>query len=244
MRRLISLLLTAIILFSSFSIGVTAYAAPVQSTSYVQEETHPPIFDFKVFFRQFLNKIFALIGLESKIQVTGIDISEDNVEFMQRTRITLNAKVYPENAANQKIIWKSDNTAVSVAEDGTLYGYYPCTTTITATTEDGEFVDSCKVTVTPYVAPCTDFRIYSFDENDINKFSNIIGKTYLYRVDPTPLPTTDEMSCTSSNPEIIKATTEEDASFSYVCLNYLSTGTTTITVTYGNVTKNYTFEIS
>ncbi|MGL6104594.1 Ig-like domain-containing protein, partial [Romboutsia sp.] len=63
--------------------------------------------------------------------------------------IQLKAKIYPEDATNKNILWKSSNTDVAIVNENGLvvsvgYGH----STITATSEDGNKIARCEVNVT------------------------------------------------------------------------------------------------
>ena len=62
---------------------------------------------------------------------------------------TLKATVLPSNATNPAIEWSSSEPSVAtVSTRGVVQGVAPGTTTITATSEDGEISAECEVTVT------------------------------------------------------------------------------------------------
>lgn len=61
----------------------------------------------------------------------------------------LTAVVYPTNATNKNVTWTSNNDAVATVDDkGLVTANAVGTATITATTEDGGYTDTCVVTVT------------------------------------------------------------------------------------------------
>lgn len=60
---------------------------------------------------------------------------------------TLTATVTPNNATVQTVTWASDDTSVATVSDGTVTGVAAGTATITVTTVDGSFTDTCAVTV-------------------------------------------------------------------------------------------------
>ena len=60
----------------------------------------------------------------------------------------LTATVAPATATNQNVTWSSSDTDVAtVDDDGVVTGVSAGTATITATTVDGGFTDTCSVTV-------------------------------------------------------------------------------------------------
>ena len=61
----------------------------------------------------------------------------------------LTATVYPTDAANKNVTWTSSNNAIATVDDkGLVTAKAVGTATITATTEDGGYTDTCVVTVT------------------------------------------------------------------------------------------------
>ena len=83
----------------------------------------------------------------SPVAVTGVSLSESET-INGYTSITLVAAVAPANATNQKVTWKSSNTAVAkVDKNGVVVGKKAGTATITATTIDGRKKDTCKISV-------------------------------------------------------------------------------------------------
>jgi len=83
------------------------------------------------------------------IEVTGVDISEDDQSIKVDETLQLTAVVTPDDATNKAITWESDNPDVAaVDEDGLITALSSGTANITVTTEDGSFTDSIKITVT------------------------------------------------------------------------------------------------
>lgn len=82
--------------------------------------------------------------------VTGISLSETEIQITNKHTYQLTATVTPDSAADKSVEWNSDNEAVAtVDENGVVTAVSVGTTEITATTEDGGFSASCMVTVSP-----------------------------------------------------------------------------------------------
>ena len=81
------------------------------------------------------------------VAVTGVDIpSTVSVEVGSTTQLT--ATMSPSNATSQNVSWSSGNTSVAtVASDGTVTGVSAGTAVITVTTADGNYTDTCTITV-------------------------------------------------------------------------------------------------
>ena len=83
------------------------------------------------------------------VAVTGITLDHATMFIMVGDMKPLTATVLPENAANKNVIWSSDDWDIAVVNSltGEILGAAVGTTTITATTEDGEKTAGCVVTV-------------------------------------------------------------------------------------------------
>lgn len=82
------------------------------------------------------------------IPVTGVRLDQDSITVKQGETQTLTATLEPGNASNQKVTFTSGNTAVATVDpDGTVHGVGEGETTITVTTQEGQFTDICRVTV-------------------------------------------------------------------------------------------------
>lgn len=88
----------------------------------------------------------------NKENVTSVQLSSNEIEsYLYGNVEHLNATICPSNADNQNVIWKSSNPDVaSVSQKGVVTPLSLGTTTITATTEDGGYADSCEVSVKKY----------------------------------------------------------------------------------------------
>ena len=83
------------------------------------------------------------------IHVTGVGVVPSILTLDIDETATLNAQVIPANATNRNVTWTSSASSVaSVTSGGVVKGLSAGTATITATTADGSFTDTCSVTVT------------------------------------------------------------------------------------------------
>lgn len=89
-------------------------------------------------------------SLCSNHNVTGISLSESEIEITNKEAYQLTAAVTPNSAADKSVEWDSDDKAVAtVDENGVVTAVSVGTAKITATTADGGFSANCKVTVAP-----------------------------------------------------------------------------------------------
>jgi len=106
-----------------------------------------------------------IVTFEYKIEtvaVIGVNILEDDMTLEEGETVRLNAVVEPENAANKGITWSTDDSAVAIVDEetGLVTAVSEGETTITVTTEDGNFTDSIMVTVIPAeVVPVVTYTI-------------------------------------------------------------------------------------
>ncbi len=84
---------------------------------------------------------------------TGIKISDFSDAIGASQTVKFEAEVYP-SGAEQKVIWESnDETVATVDADGNVKGVKPGKVTITASTADGKFSDTCEVEITDLSVP-------------------------------------------------------------------------------------------
>ncbi len=84
-----------------------------------------------------------------KVSVASVSFAKSTYKVNYGESIKLNLEILPANASNQKVTWKSSNTAYAkVSSSGKVTGLKAGTSvTITATTQDGNKVATCKVKV-------------------------------------------------------------------------------------------------
>ena len=89
------------------------------------------------------------IQVEPSIPVQGIDICCDNYTMNVGETTKLSYDIYPSDATNKSVVWCSSNPNVAEidASTGRIIAKLAGTTTITVTTNDGNYVGSCLLTV-------------------------------------------------------------------------------------------------
>lgn len=81
--------------------------------------------------------------------VTGVSLDKNSLALDRGSSQQLTATVSPDDAADKSVSWSSsDPSVVSVDEDGTVHALSAGSATVTATTSDGGFTDTCDVEVT------------------------------------------------------------------------------------------------
>nr|AHF24246.1 calcineurin-like phosphoesterase [uncultured bacterium Contig224] len=88
------------------------------------------------------------------VAVTGVEVEPATLEIEAGKATTLTANVLPAEADDKTVEWtSSDESVATVSNSGRVKGISVGTATITATTNDGGYADTCEVTVTPSSAP-------------------------------------------------------------------------------------------
>ena len=153
--------------------------------------------------------------------VNGVTLSPSSLNLYTNTSPqALTATVKPATASNKNLIWSSSNSAVaSVDQEGFVTPVSPGQATITVRTEEGNFTDTCEVTVNEYVAPT------SIDVNNHSVNLEIGDKYIIDDVIWTPENVTEKVFFLESADESIAAVSESDNSITGV-----SEGITTFTV--------------
>lgn len=83
------------------------------------------------------------------VAVTGVTLSDETLALTAGGASgALTATVAPANATNDSISWASSNEAIATVSNGVVVPVAAGSATITVTTEDGLFTDTCAVTVT------------------------------------------------------------------------------------------------
>lgn len=91
--------------------------------------------------------------------VTGVSLNNIPEALYIGNSFTLTANVMPSDATYNSVSWSSSNTGVATVSDGTVTAVGPGTATITVTTQDGGFTDTCTVTVKILQIESTVYRI-------------------------------------------------------------------------------------
>ncbi|MFL0247324.1 cell wall-binding repeat-containing protein [Candidatus Clostridium stratigraminis] len=106
------------------------------------------------------------------IKVTSVSLNKVTDTLIVGDTDTLTAKITPDNATNQAVTWKSSNASIATVDNtGKVTAVGVGTTTITATSVDGGYTASCKVTITsndkPVISGASDRTIKVGDSFDV-----------------------------------------------------------------------------
>jgi len=127
----------------------------------------------------------SLINVDSRIPVTWISVAPGIATLSRFETQALTATIYPTNATNKNVRWSSDNPIVATVDDngivtGAWYGY--CT--IIATTEDGEYTDTCVVSI-PYIGITNIETEYEAIYCNITESVNLFNYVNIYPANAT-----------------------------------------------------------
>ena len=106
--------------------------------------------------------------------VTGVSLNYETYSLKVGKKLTLTPTIYPNDATNQNVTWKSSNAATaSVTDAGIVTGIKEGSATITVTTKDGGYTATCEVTVikdeeVPYIPPVGD-NIYQITTSTLSQ---------------------------------------------------------------------------
>lgn len=104
--------------------------------------------------------------------VTGVSIEPAEVALTELGKtVQLTAKIQPEDATNKNVTWKSSNESVCmVSNSGELLTTGYGKTVVLATTEDGNYVGTCIVTISEETG--IDNTMVSSEVKEVSRFSS------------------------------------------------------------------------
>lgn len=161
--------------------------------------------------------------------VQGISLNHDAKTFTKAGEtLQLTATIYPDSATNKTVTWKSsDKTVATVDESGLVTAVGNGTANITATTEDGNFKATCKVTVE--IPELT----LSLDKTELT----LTQTEEQQKLTATVSDTEEKVTWLSSDPFV--ATVTRDGT-----VTAIANGTATITASAGDKTVSCTVEVA
>ena len=155
------------------------------------------------------------------VSVSGISLNKSSVTLIKGTTEKLTASVNSD-ATNKSILWSSNNSNVATVNDGTVIAVNAGTTTITASSADGNYKYHCMVTV---IAPESEIAL---DKSAVMLMQGIqekINTTVAVKDSGNQL-----VTWTSANSSVA---TVDDGNITAV-----SGGTTVVTAHYGSYSAN------
>ena len=163
-------------------------------------------------------------------KVTGVTLNKDSLILDLGGEETLTAAITPDNATNKNVTWESDNENVATVENGVVTAVGAGTATITVTTEDGSFTDTCQVTVkeaanVPVTSVSLDKTTLELTEGETTQLTatvlpdNATNKAVTWSTSNASIATVDAnglVTAVSAGTATITVTTE-DGSFTAKC---------------------------
>ena len=159
-------------------------------------------------------------GQTTTIDVTGVSLNAHTLSLYEDQTYQLSATIKPSDATNKTVTYKSSNSNIAtVSNSGLVTAYNEGTSTITVTTKDGGFTDTCTVTVSKATIPVTSVKL---NTNDLVMYINEVY-TFVATVKPNNA-SNKEVTYKSSNTSVATITNSGE-------ITGLKAGTTTVTVT-------------
>ncbi len=154
--------------------------------------------------------------VDNLVLVNGATLDKEELTLECGGGYQLTAALGPANATDKNVSWKSsDESVATVSSDGTVTAVANGTATITVTTSDGGYTDSCAVTVITSVTGIT------LDNSTVNMYK---GKVFTLSATVEPP--------TATNKNVIwKSSNEDIASVADGIVTAKGVGTVTITAT-------------
>lgn len=160
---------------------------------------------------------------DDDVNVTSVKLDTNTLELFAGKSYALKATISPKDATNANLTWDSSASDVVKVDDyGNITALKAGTAVITVTTEDGQFTDTCTVTVKSY----TPIKKISLKNRSVTLG---INKPYKLEYTISPVNATNQELKWSSNNELI-ATVDNEGN-----VTGISKGTAIITVTDGTV---------
>ena len=172
----------------------------------------------------------AVCNLTVKQHVTGLDLSASTLTIYLGQTVTMTATVLPSDASDKSVTWTSSNSdIVSVTQNGSVTANAMGEAEITATSNDGGFSKSCKVTVIEPLVPATSLTLTP------KTMSLNIGDSGALELQILPNDCNEKLKWESSNPSVATVNNGD--------IKALAAGTTTITVRGINTSASATVTV-
>ena len=169
-------------------------------------------------------------NLTVKQHVTGLDLSHSTRTIYLGQTVTMTATVLPSDASDKSVTWTSSNSdIVSVTQNGSVTANAMGEAEITATSNDGGFSKTCKVTVVEPLVPATSLTLTP------KTMSLNIGDSGALELQILPNDCNEKLKWESSDPSVATVNNGD--------IKALAAGTTTITVRGINTSASATVTV-
>lgn len=106
------------------------------------------------------------LTVKDYVAVSGVVLDRKEIAVAPGLQFVLSARILPEDANHKNVMWNSSNTDVATVNDGVVSTVSTGDAVITVTTEEGDFKDTCSVTVTPDAQPVIPVEGVSISETE------------------------------------------------------------------------------
>ena len=174
--------------------------------------------------------------VSTTVSVTGVTLSTNTLSIKTGETANLTANIRPSNATNKNVTWSTNNNAVASVNNGVVTANSVGQATIRVITEDGNYSDSCIVTVSQTV---TTVSVTGVTLNSHALTMNKIGGTQTLGYTITPSNATNQnVTWSTSVPTV--------ASINNGIITANANGTTVITIrtTDGGYTDTCTVTVN
>ena len=157
--------------------GTAAGEVSVSCTAKVGEQTPEPA-----------THTLTVEAKDEPIAVDGVSLDIDKLTLKKGETETLTATVSPENAANKEVTWSSDYPEIASVDNGQVTAVAVGKATITVTTKDGNYKDTCEVNIeedTPSPIPVSKVVLPSADSVATGKTLDLGSKVSFEPSDAT-----------------------------------------------------------
>lgn len=110
----------------------------------------------------------AKCEVEVFAKVQGVKLDRTTLLMMSDEKVTLKATVSPDNAKNKTVFWSSSDESIVTVDNGSVVAKTEGSATIKVTTEDGQFMATCSVTVTNDITRYVSAKYYGGSMSIIN----------------------------------------------------------------------------
>lgn len=131
------------------------------------------------------------------VRVTGVRLNKSSTTVTEGKSVYLTATVSPSGATNKSVRWTSSDSSVATVSSGMVTGKKAGTVTIIATTADGGYSASCRVTVTAKKIPAVSVTLNQ------SSLSLSVGDTSNLTATVNPSGANQKVSWHSSNTSVV-----------------------------------------
>ena len=172
-------------------------------------------------------QIYHQMSTPSSVAVTGVSLAPSSLNLTVGNTSDLTATISPSNATNQNVSWESDNSSVASVSNGTVTANAAGSATITVTSDDGSFTDTCSVSVTaPVEKTLSSISVSGYQT------SFEVGQTFSFGG-----------TVTATYSDSSTANVTSSSTFSGYNMSTEGTQTVTASYTYGSTTNTSTYQI-